>query len=78
MTKSASELLEHVLRLPEVDRVRIATEVLASLDGPPDAGWDEAWLAELDSRVRAAEARGEVAPEWSEVRARVLAKLGSK
>ena len=75
MSKSAQQLLHDVLGLPEQDRVRIATEVLASLDGPPDAGWDKAWMAELERRERAAAARGERAPEWTEVRARVLSRL---
>ena len=77
MSKSAQQLLHDVLGLPEQDRVRIATEVLASLDGPPDADWDKAWIAELERRQRAAAARGETAPEWAEVRSRILARLAS-
>jgi hypothetical protein len=75
MTKSAQQLLRDVLGLPEQDRVRIATEVLASLDGQPDGDWEAAWLAELDQRQRAAAARGERATEWAEVRSRILARL---
>ena len=73
---SARKLLQGVLGLSEEDRVRIATELLASLDGPPDADWDEAWATDLESRQRAAEERGVVAPEWGEVRAWILARLG--
>ena len=76
VTHAARKLLEDVLGLSEEDRVRIATEVLASLDGPPDADWDAAWEAELERRQRAAEERGTPAPEWGEVRARILARLG--
>ena len=76
VTRAARKLLQDVLGLPEEDRVRIATEVLASLDGPPDADWDAAWLAELQARQRAAETRGESGTEWSEVRARILSGLG--
>ena len=75
MTQPARKLLRDVLDLPEEDRVQIATEVLASLDGPPDADWDAAWAAELERRQQAAEERGEPAPEWAEVRARILARL---
>jgi putative addiction module component (TIGR02574 family) len=75
MTSAAQRLLDDILRLPEADRVRIATELLASLDGPPDAGWDDAWNAELERRERAAKERGEPAPEWTEVRARILSRL---
>ena len=76
VTEPARKLLRDVLGLPEEDRVRIATEVLASLDGPPDADWDAAWVAELQRRQQAAADRGEPAPEWAEVRARILARLG--
>jgi hypothetical protein len=75
MTDAARKLLDEVLALPEDDRVKIASEVLASLDGPPDADWDDAWLAELERRERAAKARGAPAPEWSQARARILARL---
>jgi hypothetical protein len=44
--------------------------------GPPDGDWESAWVAELDRRVEAARDKGEPAPEWSEVRARVLSQLG--
>lgn len=76
MTHTARKLLQDVLGLPEADRVLIATEVLASLDGPPDADWDAVWLAELETRCRAAQARGEHGAEWSDVRARILSVLG--
>ena len=75
---SSSELLETVLRLPEEERVRIATAVLASLDGPPDADWDDAWAAELEKRHRAAAERGKPAPEWAEARARILSRLAGE
>lgn len=77
MTNAARKILDVVLSLPEADRVKIASEVLASLDGPPDGDWDDAWLAELERREKAAAARGTPAPEWSAVRARILAGLGA-
>ncbi|MBZ0236389.1 MAG: hypothetical protein K8M05_28940 [Deltaproteobacteria bacterium] len=52
--------------------------MIASVDGPADAGWDEAWQAELLRREQAAAARAEPAPEWSTVRARILAKLATR
>jgi hypothetical protein len=66
--------LPDVLGLPEEDRVHIATEVLASLDGPPDADWRLAWEAELERRRQAAAERGEPAPAWAEVRMRIRAR----
>lgn len=76
MTEPARKLLRDVLGLPEEDRIRIATELLASLDGPPDAGWSAAWEAEIERRSQAATDRGDPAPEWDEVRARILSRLG--
>lgn len=78
MGEPARKLLRDVLNLSEEDRVRIATEVLASLDGPPDGDWDAAWEAELGRRQQAALRRGQPAPEWAEVRARILARLASE
>lgn len=78
MTNTARKLLDDALTLPKEDRAHIATELLASLDGPPDADWDEAWLAELDRRVEAAKRNGETGADWSEVRAELLAELRTR
>jgi len=76
MTDAAKKLLEAACALPEDERLALAAELIASVDGPPDGDWESAWLAELDRRVEAARKRGEPAPDWSEVRARVLSRLG--
>jgi len=76
MTKAARKLLEAARGLPEDERLELASELIASVDGPADSDWESAWLAELDRRVEAARDKGEPAPEWSEVRARVLSQLG--
>ena len=75
MTDAAKELLKAASALPEDERLELASELIASVDGPPDRDWESAWLAELDRRVEAARGRGEPAPEWSAVRARVLGQL---
>jgi putative addiction module component (TIGR02574 family) len=75
MTDAARKILDDVLSLPEEDRVRIVTEVIASLDGPPDADWEATWLAELDRRVEDAKRAGETGTDWAEVRAELLAEL---
>jgi putative addiction module component (TIGR02574 family) len=76
MTETAKKLLEAANMLPEDERLELASELIASVDGPPDGDWESAWLAELDRRVQAARDKGEPAPEWSEVRARLLSQLG--
>jgi putative addiction module component (TIGR02574 family) len=75
MTSSA-RLLEAVLALPEDERLQVASEILASVDGPREGDWDSAWLAELDRRAKAAKGRGETAADWTDVRARILQRLG--
>ena len=75
MTDAAKKLLEAASALPEDERLALASELIASVDGPPDSEWESAWLAEIDRRVEAARDAGEPAPEWGEVRARVLNQL---
>jgi len=76
MTDVAKKLLKAASALPEDERLELASELIASVDGPPDGDWESAWVAELDRRMEAARDKGEPAPEWSEVRARVLSQLG--
>ncbi len=66
------------LALSEQERLELASELIASVDGPADADWEAAWSAEIDRRVRAAEQRGTPAPEWAEVRARILERLAPR
>jgi hypothetical protein len=78
MTRAAKQILDDALALPEKDRLDLASELLASVDGPGDRDWDTAWLAELDHRASAAD-RGEVrAEEWADVRARLLERLAAR
>lgn len=72
---TAPKLLDQALALSEDERLALASELIASVDGPPDAGWDEAWQAELIRREQATAARAEAAPEWGAVRARILANI---
>jgi putative addiction module component (TIGR02574 family) len=76
MTSAARKLLQDVLALPEDERLELASEILASVDGPADADWEATWLAELDRRAEAARARGGASSEWTEVRGRILKRLG--
>ncbi len=48
MSDADRKLLEDVLALPEDERLKLASEINASVDGPRDAGWEAAWLGELD------------------------------
>ena len=75
VTTPARRILEDALSLPEDQRLELASEIIASVDGPRDADWDDAWLAELDRRVAAGKVRGEAASDWSEARARILKRI---
>ena len=75
MGQPAKDLLAQALALPEQERLDLATELIASVDGPPDADWEVTWLAELDRRVQAARETGRPAADWADVRSRILAKL---
>jgi hypothetical protein len=62
------------MALDPADRLRLAAELIDSVDGPADAEWDEAWLTEIQARRQ----RGTVdAVPWSEARARVLRRLSA-
>ena len=76
MTRAAHKLLADVLALPEDERLELASETIASVDGPHDGDRESAWLAELDRRVEAAKSRGDAGAEWTDVRARILSRLG--
>jgi putative addiction module component (TIGR02574 family) len=76
MTGPARKLLQDVLALPEAERLELASEIIASVDGQRDNDWEPAWLTELDRRADAASSRGETASEWADVRGRILGRLG--
>ena len=78
MTKAASKVLTDALALMPEERMDLAAELLASVDGPADPDWEPAWQAELDRRAAASDTSSTPPAEWSEVRARVLRKLASR
>ena len=75
MTRTANRILVDALGLSEDERVHLAAEILASVEGPADADWESAWLAELDRRAHVAGGRTQAAAEWSAVKADILARL---
>jgi hypothetical protein len=67
----AKELLDRALRLSVKDRAHLAAELIASVDGEPDADAQEAWAVEIEKRARRAltgESRG---TDWKIVRRRI-------
>lgn len=78
MGETAEKLLREALRLGDDERAELAAELLASLDGPPDADAEEAWALEIERRaakVLSGESKG---VPWEEVRDRIERELRSR
>ena len=71
MTKPMAIVLADALRLDDDARAELAAELLASLDGPADAGAQQAWDAEIARRVEAVEAGTMALEPWPDVRRRI-------
>lgn len=80
MSSTFHSVAIEALNLDEADRLRLAAELIDSVEGPEDPEWSAAWSAELDRRSAEADARtarGEPRGlPWEEVRQRALARLG--
>ena len=62
------------IALDPADRLRLAAELVDSVEAPEDKEWSAAWLVE----VRARRERGTAdAVPWSEARAGILRRLSS-
>jgi putative addiction module component (TIGR02574 family) len=71
MTKAASAVLADALRLSEDARAELAAELLASLDGPADAGAQQAWDEEIGRRISDVESGRMPLESWDDVKRRV-------
>jgi putative addiction module component (TIGR02574 family) len=71
MTKAAKDLLTDALRLGLADRAELASELLASLDGPADPDAKEAWDAEIRRRLASLDAGTATIEPWDDVKKRV-------
>jgi len=75
MTKAAEAVLAEALRLDLEARAAIATELLASLDGPTDSDADSAWAIEIERRVAAIEAGTVQLEPWEDVKRRIAREI---
>ncbi|MFN7985146.1 MAG: addiction module protein [Vicinamibacterales bacterium] len=71
MTATTAAVLAEALRLDEEARAELASELLASLDGPADADAARAWATEIERRVAAIEDGTASLEPWDEVRGRI-------
>jgi hypothetical protein len=82
MAMNFHALAEEALALDPSDRLRLASELIDSVDGPEDAEWASAWTSALQERSLLAderEARGEArGADWADVRRRLLAGLARR
>jgi putative addiction module component (TIGR02574 family) len=72
---TARALVAQALRLSESERVRVAAELLESVEGPPDDVSDDEWLAEVNRRADSVRRGESVGEPWSLVRDELLAEL---
>lgn len=75
MTKAAEAVLADALKLDSESRAQLATELLASLDGPADPDAEEAWQAEIARRAADLEAGKLKLESWAEVKRRIEKKI---
>jgi putative addiction module component (TIGR02574 family) len=75
MSNAARRLIDEAMGLTDVERLEVAAELLASVDGPPDEGWQEAWLREIERRRGTSEAGRQPVSPWQDARDRILRKL---
>lgn len=71
MTKAAESVLANALRLGPAERAELASELLASLDGPADVDAESAWAAEIRRRSEAIDAGGMDLEPWDDVKRRI-------
>jgi len=71
-------ITSETLELTPADRLRLATELIDSVEEPEESKWAAAWAAELDRRVEEAERNGDRGRPWDEVRAELLRDLAAR
>ena len=78
MSEPARKNFLEALSLSPQERLELAVELIDSVEGPADPQWEDAWKAELDARVRAAEGRADRGASWTEARKRIVSRLSEK
>jgi putative addiction module component (TIGR02574 family) len=78
MTERARKVLQDAMELPLPERAELAADLLASLDGEPDAEVEAAWASEIERRARDAHANPDDDVAWEAVRAELHADPTAK
>ncbi len=74
MSERARKLLKDAMELPLPERAELVADLLASLDGEPEADVEAAWAAEVERRAR--ESPDNDVP-WETVSAEILSGTSS-
>ena len=74
-TAELEVLRDSALTLPELERAKLASDLVASLDGPKDIGVESAWDIEICRRVNEIEKGKVVLLDAEEVLAKARARL---
>jgi putative addiction module component (TIGR02574 family) len=77
-TTLAQRVLSDAMALSEDERLDVATELLASLQGPRDDMDDDAWLAEVRRRAERVERGESQSVTWDEAKRQVLGRLQAR
>lgn len=78
MRKDPAELLKDALSLPPEGRAALADSLLESLDQEIDEGAEQAWLDEIQKRLREIDAGAIAMLPWEEAERRLWSKVSSK
>jgi putative addiction module component (TIGR02574 family) len=78
VSKTGEKLLEDALKLALAERAELAVELLASLDGAPDADAEAAWAAEIERRAARARSGTDPGRPWPEARDRIQSGLAKR
>ena len=74
-TAQLNNLRAKVMTLTEAERAQLASELVASLDGPADHGMEKAWDIEICRRINAIEAGKESALDAKRVLTAARARI---
>ena len=69
------EVHDQALALPPEERARLAQDIIVSLDGAADEGAAEAWVREIERRVREVKDGTVRLIDWKDSRTRILKRL---
>jgi putative addiction module component (TIGR02574 family) len=68
MSERRESLRQMALLLPLEERAELAADLLASLDGEPDADVEAAWAMEIERRAQRVLTHGSTGRSWEEIR----------